>query len=165
MTITRLHITSAATGIVLSIVIFFFSPETVAMHFNFAGQADSFTSRSSNLILWVVLFIFLNALWLMIPFLVKIVPASMVNIPNREYWLAPERRDATIGKITRFMGGFGILTNIYLCIINVVIFSVIASGDTQLNRPAFITALAAFLIAVIVWIVFFVRSFRKTKDA
>lgn len=78
-------------------------PERVATHFNFYGQADAWSQKSSLITLYGVviapLVVMFPVLWAVMPFL----PARTINLPHKEYWLAPERRGETIEAVRTFL--------------------------------------------------------------
>ena len=89
-------------------------PDRVASHFSASGVPDGFSSKQSFLttscILFGSVFVFAGGLgWLL-----RFVPSSMINLPNRGYWLAPERRAATIGVLSRFLLWYGAATQLFL---------------------------------------------------
>jgi len=47
---------------------------------------------------------------ILLPALLRFVPVSMINLPHRQFWLSPQKRQETFDKITGCMAGFGILT-------------------------------------------------------
>lgn len=71
-------------------------PATVASHFDAAGVPNRFEPKGTFLELYVVLLVFLAAIYLVLPRLLLVMPPQYVNLPNKEYWLAPERREATM---------------------------------------------------------------------
>ena len=71
-------------------------PATIASHFNASGQANDWMSKSSFYIFEVILLLFFLAIGLFLPRLLFSLPDSMINLPNKEYWLAPERREQTL---------------------------------------------------------------------
>lgn len=70
-------------------------PETVATHFNPAGQADGWMSRDAQTAWHVGMILFIAGLMEGIARLNARLPDEYINIPRREHWLAPERREAT----------------------------------------------------------------------
>ena len=46
--------------------------------------------------------------------LIRVTPDDAVNLPNKEYWLAPERREATIATITQQMNAFTVMMNVFM---------------------------------------------------
>ena len=70
-------------------------PETVASHFALSGAADGFSPRGDYVTMMIVMVV-------LVPLLPALLPGALLrggaglNIPHREYWLAPGRKDATL---------------------------------------------------------------------
>src|SRR5207237_10482450 len=76
-------------------------PEIVATHFSAGGHADGWMVRASfirfSLIFGMAMPVFLVTIF----WLVRFLPPSAVNLPNRDYWLAPGQRASTNAKLMR----------------------------------------------------------------
>ena len=86
------------------------APSQMAAHFDIQGNPDRFVSRAE--FFWYQIQTVLVVIGVSIPLQVifLVLPANLINMPNREYWLAPERRDETIGRLTSFAAMmFGII--------------------------------------------------------
>lgn len=70
-------------------------PERVASHFNAAGVANGWMSRDSQTAAHVGVALFMAAMFEGIAWLGPRLPKELINLPHRDYWLAPERRAAT----------------------------------------------------------------------
>lgn len=70
-------------------------PGKVATHFNATGQANGWMTRGQHTAWHVVTLLFLAGLFQGIAWLQPRLPREYVNLPHREYWLAPERAAAT----------------------------------------------------------------------
>ena len=84
-------------------------PEVVASHFDPSGQANGFMPKEGYV--W-----FMAGLVVMLPVLVVYLPNVLmrwapdsINLPNRQYWLAPQRREQTIESLCRGSVGLGYL--------------------------------------------------------
>lgn len=77
-------------------------PGQLAAHFNIQGDLDRFVSKMQ--FFWFQLQTILVVILVSLPFQVMflILPPGMVNMPNREYWLAPERRVETMDRLSDF---------------------------------------------------------------
>lgn len=76
-------------------------PARVASHFDFSGQADGWMRRPAYLLVTIGFGIVFP---LMLPVLLSAlrwIPTSAVNLPNRDYWLAPERAGETLAYLVR----------------------------------------------------------------
>src|SRR5262245_39910913 len=67
-------------------------PEQVASHFGVTGEANGWMGRSEYLIFMAAMGVGMALFIIAICFLSRFFPAWMVNLPRREYWLAPGRR-------------------------------------------------------------------------
>ena len=78
------------------------TPDQMAAHFNAQGLPDRFAPKAE--FFWfqaqTLLVVILVSLPLQVLFLV--LPPNLINMPNREFWLAPERREETIGRLNSF---------------------------------------------------------------
>ncbi|HWA28079.1 MAG TPA: DUF1648 domain-containing protein [Lacunisphaera sp.] len=70
-------------------------PERVAAHFNASGEADGYLSRGLHTAWHLATVLFLTALFQGIAVLQARLPKDYVNLPHRDYWLAPGRAAAT----------------------------------------------------------------------
>ncbi len=82
-------------------------PDPVASHFNGAGRPDGWMSRAQYLIFIGLFGFFFPLVIAASTSITRLLPDKFVNIPNRDYWLAPERRSATFDFLTRHSFAFG----------------------------------------------------------
>lgn len=135
-------------------------PELMASHFNGSGAANGYMSRSTYLT-------FMSAIAAGVPLLIVLVQslvishASSINIPNRDYWLAEERRDDTLAYLTIQGMRFGILLSAFLCYVHWLVVKGNAMQPPQLSNSLFIPALMLFLVASGVWVSTFYFHFRR----
>ncbi|MCK5126896.1 MAG: DUF1648 domain-containing protein [candidate division Zixibacteria bacterium] len=81
---------------------FYFYPDLPAMmasHFDSNGNPNDYSSKSSFYILWAFLIVFMNVWVLMPKVLFTKLPASMINVPNKQFWLANDERRQELAKI------------------------------------------------------------------
>jgi len=134
-------------------------PERVATHFGSGGRADAWGSKQSFALTYGLLVGGLGLLFFAIAFFLPRLPASIINIPNREYWLAPERREATLHHVGREMLVMGTATMAF--IVATFHFSMLASiGGTDRLGPGFWIVLVAFLIYAGIWSLRLMLRFR-----
>lgn len=136
-------------------------PALVGSHFNFRGDPDGWMARESYVVLMVVFVLAYPALMtLAFSWLPQKFP-SWVNIPQRDYWLAPERRADSL----KFLATHGCwFSCILLLTLAGVHYAVVVGHRTQppeLPLPLFFTVLGGFAIGLIVWTIKLVRRFPK----
>lgn len=80
------------------------SQQVVASHFNFTGRPDGWMTRSQFLSWAVLVEIGFPLFFIAVGFGIRFLPVNRFtfkNIPNREHWLAPERREEMFNCIFR----------------------------------------------------------------
>jgi Na+/proline symporter len=82
-------------------------PERVATHFNAAGEANGWMSRDGQTAWHIGAVLFIAGLLEGIAWLSPRLPAQYINLPHRDYWLAPERRAATQAWLAGLTLGLG----------------------------------------------------------
>lgn len=133
-------------------------PAMVASHFDGSGRPSGWMPRStfawfSVLPLSVVFVVAFGA-----PFLVAKLPPSMINLPNKSYWLAPERKAETMRRMTARMEWFGVALLAFLAFVFELVFEANIARRGLSNGP-FVAALVAFLFTSAVWLVSLYRAF------
>ena len=71
-------------------------PDTLAVHFGASGEPDGWSGKTEFVVLYGAMEAFFVLLGFGLAWMLRKIPASYVNIPNREYWLADERRPETV---------------------------------------------------------------------
>src|ERR1700690_678577 len=90
-------------GCVLETVrLWFLSPDVMAAHFNIQGNPDRFVSKLEFFGFEAQTLLVVIAAGLVIQVLPFILPVGWMNIRHREYWLSPERRAATVNRLSSF---------------------------------------------------------------
>ena len=137
-------------------------PARIASHFGAGGVADGWSSTSSLfLTYWIVLALVL-AMSFAIPALIGVLPRSLINLPNKDYWLSDEMYPRTIDYFRAHFRWFGALLLLFLVLVFQMIFQANLSQHPELGFW-FLPMLIGFLVAVLVWGITFTRRFSKTQ--
>jgi len=138
-------------------------PERVGTHFGAGGGADGWMSRDGyRLYMLAFVLLFVPFIVAMIGVLPRLFP-RFVNLPHREYWLAPERRDATLAFLTGHGCGFGVLTLALLAGVHWLLLDANRASPPQLATAPFVALLATFLVLLAVWMAALFRRFRTPR--
>lgn len=86
-----------------------------------------------------------------------------INLPNRDYWLAPERREDTMRYIAAMMGWFG--CGLLFVLISGTYLAVRANlaPDGRFHSKAMLAVIVGFLLLLLVWMTRFLRHFQRTN--
>jgi hypothetical protein len=137
-------------------------PPQVASHFNAAGQPDDWMTRSAHLTLMTLIGLALPLGMLAIFWGVRYLPASIINLPHREYWLAPPRRSGAMETVFLFGLWFAVLQSLLFLGVHVLVIQANLAQPVQLSSLAWLL-LVAFLLAVVVWLSLLWRRFRLPR--
>ncbi|HME37510.1 MAG TPA: DUF1648 domain-containing protein [Steroidobacteraceae bacterium] len=135
-------------------------PPTVAAHFDAAGVPNGFMSRSGY-----IRFVFCVAMGL--PLLVVIVLSAVysraadLKLPNRDYWLAPQRIDRTRAFLIAHGVWFGSLLVALGCYVHWLELAANRQQPPHLSNQTFAAGLIAFLAATAVWVAALMFAFRR----
>lgn len=134
-------------------------PLNVASHFNAAGQPDAWTSRAAHVLVMALVGLGLPLLLLTVFWGVRYLPVAIVNLPHREYWLAPERRRQTSTTVLELGLWFVILQNLFFLMIHWLVVVANRQAQVQLSWGVW-PVLAVYLLAVGGWLWLLWRRFR-----
>lgn len=135
-------------------------PDRVASHFGAEGLANGYMTRAGYH--WFMLFFTLGFpafMVLAIGWLPRLIP-QYTNIPNRNYWFAPERRALAFDFLTIHALWFGCLLVLFLCSVHWLVVQANAQHPPQLANGPFLLALGVFLAAIVVWTIGLYQRFR-----
>jgi len=138
------------------------APARVPSHFDAAGRPNGWASRDEMFFLQVAATLGIAALFIGIPRLLRSAPASRINLPNKGYWLAPERREETMERLASSFDVFASATVLLL----VVVFELTsrASRGGRLAPEYFFPALVAYLVFSAGWTVALIRTFANVPN-
>lgn len=134
-------------------------PDTVASHFGASGRPDGWSSKETYSVIIIAIAGVLALMFLGIGPFIRRLPNDMINFPNRDYWLAPERRDASLAAFARMVHGIGIATLALLIGINQLVFNANLNPPANLGAAAWVL-LGAYLSFVSLWTIRLFRQFR-----
>lgn len=138
-------------------------PDNVATHFDLGGNPNGWMSRNVNLVAFVVLGLTPPLFIYGIFCLAGIFPTRFVNLPRREYWLAPERRDATMRELRRQSLWLGCLMVLFAAGLYVITFEANQQNPAKLSSNYVLLHLGGFFLGMAVWVIFLLRRFWKTE--
>jgi uncharacterized membrane protein len=134
-------------------------PETVASHFNGAGTPNGWSTKDTFfMVIGAVLgteLVFLVGL----PLILGRLPVAIINLPHRDYWLAPKRRAQSLAAIGARLVWFAAAS---LMLALVVVQDVVLANLDASVRLSSVTpvALVAYLAFAVLWLIALFRRFK-----
>ena len=134
-------------------------PDQMASHFDSLGNRNGWMTRPQFFAMYLVFIALAAALGLLPPIFIAIASPSVINLPNKEYWLAPERRADTLAFFAKQFSWFGCV----FLLLEVSVMQLVIEGDSlpapRLSTGPFLSLVFAFVIFTFVWIMVMLRRF------
>jgi uncharacterized membrane protein len=136
-------------------------PEVVASHFNARGAANGWQPKSAFFGFLVGVSVLASVMGFAVPRIIAVMPAQLINLPNKGYWLAPEHLAETMEFLNGYFAWFA--CGLYFVIIVTFDFAVQQNLHSE-NAPdpaRMWYALAGFLIFTVVWTIRMLAKFLR----
>lgn len=140
-------------------------PERIACHFGASGAADGWMPRSayvSSIVIFGMLFPLLMPVLGLIQF---IIPDRMMNLPNRDYWLAPERRDETRTRLYRPSLWFACLSMGFVIGIHYSVIDANRQIPAHLSTRLLIGFTVCFMVGIVIVMTGMILPFMQTQNS
>ena len=85
-------------------------PARMASHFDGAGNPNGWQSKTGFALTAALLSALFFGLTCVAPLMIRATPEHQINLPHKEYWLAPERRAQTIERLVAWLSWFSCAT-------------------------------------------------------
>jgi uncharacterized membrane protein len=138
------------------------APGRVPSHFDAAGRPNAWSSRDEFFFLQVGVTLGIAALFIGIPRLLKSTPTSLINLPNKGYWLAPDRREETMDRLASSFEVFACAT--VLLLLAVFELTSLASHGGSLDTNYLVPVLVLYLLFSAGWTVALIRTFANVPN-
>jgi uncharacterized membrane protein len=110
----------------------------------------------------LVFVIGLPALMVTVTWLAIGSPKARINLPNKDYWLAPERRAETIAFLRSSILWFGTGLVAFLCYAHWLVVLANESQPAHLANSWFLGGLVVFFAALLIWLKVLLGHFRQS---
>ncbi len=138
-------------------------PNTVASHFSASGAANSWMSKPLFFAFYAAAVCVAFIVEFFVPRSLAKTPTSRMNLPNKEYWLAPNRRDKTIGYLQKHFAWYGCaFLALEVCAMEMAIRANM-TAEPALPLGQALTLVGAFLAFNVIWMVQMFRHFSRIE--
>jgi uncharacterized membrane protein len=138
-------------------------PDRIPTHFGGGGVPDAWMTRGGYTAFMLA---FTIGLPLFVTAAVGVLPRlapRFVNLPHRDHWLAPERRDASIAFLGRHACWLGCMMVLLAAGVHGLIVRASRATPPRLEEGLLVAMLGAFFIALAVWIVALYKRFPRPR--
>jgi len=140
-------------------------PTRVATHFGSNGQANGWMSHSNYLLFLSLTPFVLMLLFKGIAWMTRHLPARYINIPRREYWLAPERRATTVDYICAWLTVLQCLLLLFFAMSDYFIILANRVDPPRISTNTVLLQAVGFLIALLAWTTAFLLRMNNLGES
>ncbi|MET0261713.1 MAG: DUF1648 domain-containing protein [Rariglobus sp.] len=136
-------------------------PERVATHFDAAGDANGWMSRTSAIVTVIGLGFGISAFLIGLAYSIRFFPPSTLNVPHQAYWRAPENYPRACRYFFLHTFWLAALNNLFLGGVHQSIVAANADAPPALLIRYISVGTGLFVTGVLVWTFFLIRFFLK----
>ena len=134
-------------------------PKRVATHFGISGEPDAWGPKTVFFLWYLIISAILSGLVMVVNHSLKPGKLVWLNIPDKNYWLAPERIHATLKYVRSSMLLFGSGTLLFMFDFFNQSFQVSLGNSSKLDHP--LITLVVYLFFCVLLTAAFFRRFRR----
>ncbi len=134
-------------------------PDRVASHFGPSGRPDAWSSKDAFVAIYLFAVAVIAVVFSGIGLLLRRTPATLINLPNRDYWLSPERSSGTIAFLSRQFLWFGSATLLLMLDIFHQAFMVHLGRARGLEHP--VVSLVIYVAFTAIWSIRLIGRFAR----
>jgi uncharacterized membrane protein len=139
-------------------------PEILGSHFGKSGFASAWQTKVAFFATELTIIVMATFVSFGIPRILAAMPASTINLPNKDFWLSPERREDTFAFLRAQIAWLGCVLLAFLLFVMELVFRANLHTPPQLNTAAFVPALVAFLVFSTTWTLRLVFHFSRLES-
>ena len=136
-------------------------PDRVASHFGASGRPDAWSSKETFVKIYLIVVALIAALFPGIGLILRKTPTTMINLPNKDYWLSPERKQETIDVLSRQFLWFGSATLLLLLDIFHQSFRVHLGQAKTLEHP--VASIVVYVLFATLWSIALIAKFLRKQ--
>jgi hypothetical protein len=139
----------------------YYLPSKVATHFNVNNEPDGWMTRNFYVLLILTLLVSIpSVITVGISILSQKFP-HLINLPNRDYWLAPPRLNESLDFLAAHGHRLGRLVIVLMTGLHYVVLVANRTEPAALPQPWFVAVLLGFVFALGMWVLALYRRFSK----
>lgn len=140
-------------------------PETMASHFAANGTPNGWQSKQAFFLVTAVIIALTAIPSFVVPRLLGSLPASMINLPHKTYWLAPEHRKETLRFFRSLMACFGCALLFLLLYAISQAINANLPGIRHFDSQGMWYVLGGFMLFTLVWTIYLLRYFYNVPPS
>jgi uncharacterized membrane protein len=126
-------------------------PDPIATHFTTGGTPNGWTTRAVFLAQVIVMLALFGGLFVLAGWFERL-PNDLINLPNKDHWLAPQRRAATYAELRDWLRWFLLAPMAFLVFIFTRMLNANLAPKPHLAVHAFVMLAVLFLVIAVLFV-------------
>ena len=99
----------------------------------------------------------------LVPRSIRKKPSDRINLPNKEYWLAPERRAETLAFFERYFAWYSCVLLLILVLAMGLAIQANFTSPPRMATGPILSVIAGFVAFNVAWVVWMMRHFSNPR--
>ena len=139
-------------------------PEILGSHFSRGGFVNGWQTRTAFFGTELGMIVLATAVSFGVPRIIAAAPVALLNLPHKEYWMAPERREDTLAYIRVWSAWFGCGLLAFSLFALELVLRANLHTPPRFSNAAFVPALLAFVAFATMLVLRLILHFSRTPD-
>src|SRR5262249_50620915 len=136
-------------------------PEIIGSQFAGSGSPNAWQTKAIFFTTELLIVVLAAVIGFGVPRIIASMPVSLINLPNKNFWLAPEHREETMSYLQMHMAWFACALLGFLLFVMKLVIEANLHQPPRLNSASFIAALLAFLAFTAISTIRLIAHFAK----
>ena len=138
-------------------------PARMASHFGASGAANGWMTKQAFFAVYAAIVVVCALVGFLAPRKIEKSSPARINLPNKDYWLAPERRGATFAYFRSSFAWYACALLLTLVLAMGMAIQANFSSPPRIASGSALTIVAAFLLFNLLWIISLFRRFSAPR--
>lgn len=140
-------------------------PERIASQFDVAGRPNAASTKWEFLGVHVLMVGLLSTIFLVLPAFIHRLPTALINLPRKDYWLAPERRTETLERFRDQLTWVGCASILFTIAVMQLVFEFNLEEGKEFSALSILILIGIFIVFLLAWTIRMLRSYSVPRDA
>jgi len=140
-------------------------PDRVASHFNASGIPNGWMPKQAFFVVYAIMVLIAAVVEFFVPLSIARTSPARVNLPHKDYWLAPAQRQDTMDYFKKSFEWFGCALLLLEVLATGLAIRANLNSPPQLPAASVMPLVVAFILYTIVWVVLMIRHFSTVPPS
>ena len=134
-------------------------PARMASHFGSSGAANGWMTKQAFFAVYAAIIVLCALVGFFAPRKIETTSPARINLPNKEYWLAPERREATFAYFRTSFAWYSCALLVTLVLAMGLAIQANFTSPPRMPAGSALTIVGAFVLFNLLWVLSMFRRF------